>query len=201
MFTEWEQYNRSIRVVVLARLDAIMYGVLVAALHRYWDYGFNLLRRLTPFTAIVFASLCVWWFVSAPGLMNSKFVQDYVLSFQAIICAMLLPWFVKYEPSAGQSSFILVTSKLSYSLYLTHILVIIATNIALTKLKLFEIVYNNPYILFPLYFCLFYFLAFLTYRLIEKPFIDLRESNFDKKSLVQAAAIPILACAVLIGFF
>jgi peptidoglycan/LPS O-acetylase OafA/YrhL len=201
LFTDWELYNRSIRLMVLARLDAIMYGVLTAAAQYYWKAGFDFIRRATPLSAIAFVLLCLWWLLDAPGLMQSKFLQTFIFTFQAIICALLLPWFISYEPLRGQNAFILLTSKLSYSLYLTHVLVIIAINTALSKLGLYEAAYNNPFVIYPTYFSFFYFLAFITYRFIEKPFINLRETSFDTGSVAKAAGATIVICVVLIGFF
>ena len=201
LFTDWENYNRSIRMVVLARIDAIMFGVLIAVLKRYSPSGFNFVKACTPITGVLFLVICSWWFVNVPYLMQSKFLQIHLFTLQAILCALLLPWFDSLRSNDSRNGFFELTSRLSYSLYLTHILVIIAVNQFLQKIGLFEPAYNNPFIIYPIYFGFFYFLAWITYHLIERPFLELRDLPMSVKNIGQASWVAICCSLALIIFF
>lgn len=201
LFSDWDEYNRSIRLTVLSRIDAIMFGVLMAALKRHWMSGFSLIRRMTPVTATLFVVLCTWWFINTPYLMQSRILQVNLWTFQALLCAMLLPWFDGLRHAGTRGGFFVVTSKLSYSLYLVHILVIIAVNRMLGRLGVFDQVYANPFLLYPLYFSLYYCVSWFTYHQIEKPFLLLREDLFSWRNVMRASSVSIIICALLVGVF
>lgn len=169
LFSDWKEYAQMIRVPVLSRLDAIMFGVLVAAMKHYWHIGFEWVRRATPFTAALFVFVCAWWFANMPFLMQSRVAQVNLFTVQAIICALLLPWFDGLRSTHSRGGFFVLTSKLSYSLYLMHILVIIVINKALAYLGMYDAIYGNAFVLYPLYFTFFYLVSWCTYHLIEKP--------------------------------
>lgn len=75
LFPDWNEYNRIIRLTVLSRIDAIMFGVLMAAMKHYWSSGFDWIRRGMPVFATLFLLLCVWWFINVPQLMQSRELQ------------------------------------------------------------------------------------------------------------------------------
>ena len=201
LFTDWNEYNRTVRVAVLSRLDAIMFGVLMAATKHHSARAFGWIRAATPITAAAFVVLCVWWFVNIPWLMTSKTLQVGLFTGQSLLCALLLPWFDGLRRTPSGANFFTVTSQLSYSLYLVHILVIIATNIVLSRIGLFDAVYTNPFILYPLYGTLFYTVAWITYHQIEKPFLALRDGPFSLKKWIQASAFTIAVSAALVFYF
>lgn len=201
LYSDWNEYNRTIRMTVLARIDAIMFGVLIAAIKQYWSLGFDWIKRATPFTATAFILLSAWWFAGIPHLMESRILQINLFTAQAILCALLLPWFDGLYSTGHRGGFFVITSKLSYSLYLVHILVIIAVNKTLNYLEIYSQVYENPLILYPIYFSLFYLVSWVTYNLIEKPFLQLRDIPLTWQSICKTSWITLCACIVLIGFF
>ena len=201
LFSDWNEYNRIIRLTVLSRIDAIMFGVLVAAMKYHWRRAYDVIRRATPVTAATFVLLCAWWFANAPYLMQSRFLQVNLFTVQAIVCALLLPWFDALRAPSGRGGFFVITSKLSYSMYLVHILVIIMVNHWLGYLGLFNQVYYNPFILYPVYFSLFYLASWVTYHQIEKPFLLLRELPWDWRRFAKASWPTVLASAMLIFAF
>lgn len=201
LFTDWNEYNRIIRVAVLSRLDAIMFGVLMAAIKHYWPLLFQQIRANTPVTASAFVMLCVWWFVDSPGLMTSRAVQVNLFTLQALLCALLLPWFDGWTKNKAESDFFTVTSKLSYSLYLVHILVIILVNKTLWYFRVFDQAYNNPFILYPLYGTLFYAASWVTYHHVEKPFLTLRETTSSWASVARATWVTVTLASALIFIF
>jgi peptidoglycan/LPS O-acetylase OafA/YrhL len=201
LFSDWNEYNLTIRLTVLSRMDAIMFGVLMAAIKHYWSSGFDWIKRGSPVTAALFVLLGAWWFAGVPHLMQSRAIQNNLFTVQAILCALLLPWFDGLRTIGGRGGFYVLTSKLSYSLYLVHILVITAVNRVLAYLGLFDQIYGNPFILYPIYFSLFYLVSWGTYHQIEKPFLRLRDIPFTWRSAVKSSWVTILVCAVLIGIF
>lgn len=201
LFSSWDDYNFSIRMTVVPRMDAIMFGVLMAAMKHYWSDGFDWVRRGTPVTATLFVLLGAWLFANVPHLMESRILQINWFTIQAILCALLLPWFDGLHSAAGRGGFFVVTSKLSYSLYLVHILVIVMVNRTLGYLGVFDQIYGNPFILYPIYFSLFYLVSWITYHQIEKPFLQLRDVLLTWRALARASWVTILACSVLIGIF
>lgn len=201
LFSDWNEYNRTVRITVLSRMDAIMFGVLMSAIKRHWSVGFDWIRSATPVTATLFMLLCTWWFVNSPVLMQSRLLQVNLWTIQALLCAMLLPWFDGLHAAHGKGGFFVLTSKLSYSLYLVHILVIIAVNRALGHWGLFAEVYENPFLLYPLYVSLYYLVSWVTYHQIEKPFLQLRDQPFTWRTLAKASWLLLIVCAALIWAF
>lgn len=200
-FSDWNLYNSMIRLVVMSRIDAIMFGVLIAACKFYWRQAFDLIKSLTPITASIFFLLCTWWFVDAPRLIEHRYIQTNLFTVQAILCALLLPWFDGLRTDKASGSFFSVTSKLSYSLYLMHILVIIAVNQLLSRFGLFDRIYSNPFILYPIYFSLFYFVSWITYHQIEKPFLELRDVSFTLTNIAKASWVTVSVISLLIFIF
>jgi peptidoglycan/LPS O-acetylase OafA/YrhL len=201
LFTNWDEYNRTIRLTTLSRIDAIMFGVLIATMKHYWRAGFNWIRRGTPVTAVLFVLSCAWWFIDVPYLMQSRSLQINLFTIQAILCALLLPWFDGWRSTSDHRGFFAVTSKLSYSLYLVHILVIIAINRSLGYLGIYEQIYSNPFIIYPIYFSFYYLISWFTYHQIEKPFLLLRDTSLCWKSVTQASWVTVLAFTALIFIF
>lgn len=173
LFSDWNEYNFSIRLTVLSRMDAIMFGVLMAAAKHYWMASFDWVRRATPITAALFVLLCAWWLGGLPHLLQSRMLQVNLFTVQSILCALLLPWFDGMRSTAGRGGFFVLTSKLSYSLYLVHILVILVVNKVLQYAGLYDQIYRNPFVLYPVYFSFFYLVAWITYHQIENLFFDL----------------------------
>jgi len=201
LFHDWNEYNRTIRLTVLSRIDAIMGGVLMAWLKNYRQEIFNFTRKMTPFSLISFVTLSAWWFSGAPHLMESRFLQINLFTIQALFCALLLPWFDGWKSDAKTQDFFVLTSRLSYSLYLVHILVIVAVNRMLAHFGLFDQIYANPFLLYFLYFSFFYFVSWVTYSAIEKPFLRLRDVGFSVRSIIQASWMAFPLCVVLVFFF
>lgn len=201
LFTDWNDYNRTIRLSVLSRIDAIMFGVLLAAAKHYWNSAFEWIRRLTPITAVLFVVLCIWWFVNAPHLMQSRLLQINLFTGQAVLCAMLVPWFDGLRTLQKQNDFFTLTSKLSYSLYLVHILVIIFLNNILGRIGLFDVIYGNPFVVYPLYFSFYYLVAWFFYHQVEKPFLLLRDLPMTWVNVSRASLVTALIILTLIGFF
>lgn len=201
LYSNWNDYAFAIRLTVMSRLDAIMFGVIIATIKYYWASAFDWIRAATPITATLFVLLCTWWFAKAPYLMQSRLLQINLFTGQAIICCLLLPYFDGLRSRGGLNKFFTITSKLSYSLYLIHILIIIAVNRVLMFSGKFDQIYENPFIIYPIYFSLFYLASWFTYNQIERPFLLLRDEKATWPIIAQSSWVTILLSASIIIFF
>jgi len=201
LFSDWNDYNFSIRLTVLSRIDALMFGVLMAASKHYWRVGFDWIKRATPITAALLVLLYAWWFAGSPHLLESRALQVNLFTAQSILCALLLPWFDGLRSTSGEGGFFVMTSRLSYSLYLVHILVIAAVNRELRYFGLFDQIYGNPFVLYPIYFSFFYLVSWVTYHQIEKPFLRLRETPLTWRSIINASWVSVSACVALVVLY
>ena len=200
-FSDWEEFNRSVRMAVLPRIDAIMFGVLVAFIKHNHETLYINLRKATPFTAIFCVLISVWWFLGIPGLMSSRALQLSIFTLQSLCFALLLPWFDGLKTNKSEDGFFGFTSRISYSLYLLHIPVIIVVNGLASRLGIFDSLYQNALVLYFLYFSLFYFVAWFSHELIERPFIEMRDQKFTFKLLWKTGWIAFFIAGVFVFFF
>lgn len=177
----YEMYDSYIRKLVVTRLDAIMYGVLVAYVYSYkktmWlhlsSYKYLILGLFfvyfnninTIFNLVVFDN---------PFLAKSTFITPL---FCLGVCFMI-PFLttVKYGDNIF-SKFIFHTSKISYSLYLVHSTItiwIVINNIPVVVGNIF----GDVLLRYILYFIVSYSIASLTYYFIELPFLNFRDKYF-----------------------
>ena len=71
--------------------------------------------------------------------------------------------------------FVKYTSQISYSMYLAHIFAFMLGMTLLHKLRLFDSIYPNPWLAYPMFYALVYILSSCTYFAIEKPVLALRD--------------------------
>lgn len=198
LITDWTEFDRLIRLPVLSRIDALMFGILIATIKKDFHNIFIGIRKLTPIWATLFVLSSVWWCSSTPFLMTSRVIQLHVFTVQSLLCALLLPWFDSLRTSEERGGFFVVTSKLSYSLYLGHIIVIIGINKALAKFGVYDQIYSNPFLLYPIYFSCFYLFAWITYHCIEEPFLRLRDVEFSWLSSMRASWTGVSIAFILV---
>jgi len=197
---EWDEFNFNSRMVVLARLDAIMFGVLMAYIQQYHKTIWRKLSSLFPLWSLLIGILLVWYYNGMHGA-TSQFIQIVGMTLQAFLLSLLLPRFaqITLEPKHLFQKIVVLTSQISYSLYLGHILMIIFINRMLQTTGYYHTIYPYFYYLYPLYFISFYLLALLTYYTIERPFLDIRDSNLSVTILVKI--IPFTIYCIYLVFF
>jgi peptidoglycan/LPS O-acetylase OafA/YrhL len=167
------------RYVVLYRLDAIGFGVLIAYIYTWHKQIFDRLARFwyVPFAFAV--ALIVLTRQGLPWTAGSKLEQSLFFTCSAIFFAALIPAFFSLGASRSKvlNRFVRYTSLISYSIYLGHIFAFILVINVLNRYGLQTIVYDNPWLAYPVFIACVYALAHLTYTCVEKPFLRLRDVN------------------------
>ncbi len=166
----------AIRLPVAFRFDAIMYGVIVAAIRSWQPDIFRQMVRLFPLALALFAGLLFYYWVWIH--QSEPTVARVALLFLVtpLVSALLLPGMSRLSLDRHKVAqfFFRWTSTLSYSMYLGHIIVIILVNRFLMQHGL-GFIHDTWWLAYPLFGVLFYALAFVTYSLIERPFLSLRD--------------------------
>ncbi|WP_296714967.1 acyltransferase [Rhodoblastus sp.] len=184
LFNQTNDMLGFIRVPVMFRLDAITYGVLMASVRAWRPEIWKLLQRHAWAFFVAYALLLVYFWIKTPGL--EQHVTRISALFAAIpfISALLIPYMstisLNKQPTA--QTFFVYTSIVSYSIYLGHILVIILINKYIFSFRDGKVaIYDNWYYLYPLYITGTYAMAFMTYILVERPFLKLRDMWSTRK--------------------
>jgi peptidoglycan/LPS O-acetylase OafA/YrhL len=172
-------FDEGLRNVVVFRLDAIGFGVLMAYLYMWKKDWFNAVSKYWQPFAIVTLACMAYTRLRYVGMEDSPALAPFYFLISAGAFAMLIPKFNSLAPTRFHllNRFVKYTSKISYSLYLGHIFGFIIAMRLLHKFGLFDAVYPNPWITYPLFFALSYALASVTYFLIEKPMLKLRDKT------------------------
>jgi peptidoglycan/LPS O-acetylase OafA/YrhL len=70
----------------------------------------------------------------------------------------------------------------------------------LSRLGVHEQVYPKPWLLYPILFCGYYLLAWATYRLVEKPYLTLRDNTLNRQNAAMLIAPSALLATYLVLF-
>lgn len=156
------------RKVVLTRLDAIMYGVFMAFLKVYYTQFFNKNANLMLIIGLVL--IIVHFYVPHPP--NAFYTKTFYFSFQSFAVMLLLPKATQIL-SLGNlflDKFIQFISKISYSMYLTNLLLaqFIMKNISLSS-------NGKNLIVYVIYWSTTILLSYCIYKYFEHPITQLRE--------------------------
>lgn len=173
----FDNLDPHVRHVVIFRLDAIGCGVAVAYLLRWHSQAYLQLVRFWWIFGLMALSCMAYIKWEYFGWGQSDLSVGLYFTWSAIAFAGLIPAVAAIRPTRWQilNRFVKYTSLSSYSLYLGHIVAFAFTMELLRRLSLFDVVYPNPWLSYPLFIIAAYFLATLTYYFIEKPFLLLRD--------------------------
>lgn len=174
---QYGSFDEGHRHIAVFRLDAIGYGVALAYIFRWHKELFLSLSKFWwIFLAIVIAC-ATYTKLGYIGLSSSKLLSPIYLSISALGFAGLLPVFYKMNQtrSALINRFIKYTSLISYSMYLGHIFAFMIVISTLKRLNIFDAIYPNPWLVYPVFFACVYSLSTLTYFFVEKPLLKLRD--------------------------
>jgi peptidoglycan/LPS O-acetylase OafA/YrhL len=161
-----------VRIIAAGRLDAIVCGFFVALIERRYA---SFYRRCAPFLipAAIASVLVHGALFSQPLELDNAYGRIFALPIFDLSVALLLP--VVRRPSFGIKSLDWVfihTSKLSYSLYIIHILAAATVHALLPTLPVF--------LLAIVYFAVSVITAALLSVLVEQPLMRLRPAQFPR---------------------
>ena len=177
--TDLKSFDEGMRNIVVFRLDSIGFGVLMAYLFMWKKDWFDILAKYwQPFAALALGCVA-YTLYGYVGLVNSPALAPFYFLVSSFAFAMLIPKFNSLKPTRFSllNRFVTYTSKISYSLYLGHIFGFMIAIYFLHKFELFDAVYPNPWITYPLFWATGYALATTTYLTIERPILRLRDKR------------------------
>lgn len=156
------------RKVVLTRLDAIMYGVFMAFLNVYYTQFFNKNANLMLIIGLVL--LGVHFYVPHPP--NAFYTKTFYFSFQSFAVMLLIPKSTQIS-SIGNvflDQFIQFISKISYSMYLTNLLLaqFIMKQVSLSS-------NGKALVVYIIYWVITILFSYCIYKYFEHPITQLRE--------------------------
>lgn len=177
-----DYFNSYIRSIVTNRLDAILYGILMAYFFRYnqsfLERNKKLYLRIGVIGLIIVYVLMKLAF--APFNYYNKyssyrlFVDVVALPLINVLTVLTIPYlvFIKEIKSKKIAAFITWISKHSYSMYLVHYsLIFLAVKEILPQTYTPQL----SLILFISYFVIVFLASYILYNLVEKPFLVLRD--------------------------
>ena len=188
----FDNMDPNIRHVVIFRMDSLGWGVLFAYLSLYHRELFDKVKSW-KWLVIGLALVCIAFIrYGYFGLAESKFIVAAYFSIIAMVFAALIPFFTSLKPGRfrGLNRFITYTSLISYSLYLGHTPAFFVGNLLLRKAGIYDIVHPIPWLVYPLFFMLVYMIASLTYFLVEKPLLWLRDQQNAKGRTISKTIAP-----------
>lgn len=170
-FTSNADWDDGVRKIVLYRLDAIGYGVLVAYFSFYHGGALSKLRK----TLLVLGGACLGLLVvsfshSLLTTTTTVFNKTVLISMTSIGFALCLPWFQTLMVSHRiMRNLVSHVSIVSYSMYLIHLSSVIPF------LRLYVGDKLPWYVVYVLFWLLTTVLSTVVYKYYERPFTRLRE--------------------------
>jgi peptidoglycan/LPS O-acetylase OafA/YrhL len=176
--TGFDAFNNQIRMVVVTRLDAIFFGVLMALLKAELPSLYRSLRWCGVPASILLVAVSFYLAAGAPGLTAHYWAMVLGFPLLSLFIMFTLPMMeeVKTLGFAWLDRLISYTSKVSYSLYLGHICMLTLVNALLAQ---WGMQIHGPWrtgAVYLVYAAAFYSFATLTWLFVERPFLQLRDA-------------------------
>ena len=179
-------YDEVFRKVVIYRLDALMFGVLLAyfksACPETWRW---MLSRSVPALLLGGVAVFALTLFGPDFLLKIPWWQIFFLPLISLSVAMTFPFFDQWKRNvswAGKG--VTFISKISYSIYLSHLLGIMIAHWFILKM---DLDYGNYLIVYPLFLVVVLGLSCGSYYLIEQPFMAMR-SRINRRTPLPAPA-------------
>ncbi len=176
--TDLNIWGTALKSVVIYRIDAILYGFIIAWLNYF--YG-EKLKQLRVYFLIVAVHLLFFQYIVMNVLgydliKTPLYYQVFYFSFTSATIAMLLPFFVFWQEGKGfiarGTTFI---SKISYSIYLLHYSIVSY----FLKDLFTHLAYEIPsFLKIIVYLLSTLLLSYVLYRFYEKPMMELRNDKY-----------------------
>ena len=176
---DYDAFNNQIRMVVVCRLDAIFFGVLLVLVKTEWAAFYARLRWCGIPGALLLLAAAFYLAAGLPGLTHSYWGMVLFFPVLSLSIAFILPMVERIE-TLGWSwldRFMIYTSRISYSLYLGHICMLTLVNGVLVHLGMTVHGPVQTVFVYVLYGASYYAFATVTYQFIERPFLRLRDMS------------------------
>lgn len=176
--TNLDEWNVSLKSVMIYRLDAIFMGVLSAWISINYEKHWNKFR----FTSLFIGGLIMFFMYFVMGFLrilpeSHPFIWNVVyLPLASFSIAFLMPCFSQLETSiAIIRKPIEFVSKISYSIYLLHYSVIMQLLMRFVVKESTSVL--QLHMITALYIAITLLLSYVCYRFYEKPTMDFRDKN------------------------
>ena len=188
LFTNFHQFipfDEQLRKVVLFRLDAIMYGFLMAWWMHYFSSFFLKHKIIFLLLGLFFLVILVWYFYINGNFELDNQTSNFIIVFinrmfwiplVGVSFSFMIPFFatlISFNNNILNTVFMFI-SKISYSLYLIHFPVYAL--IFFKKLPFLNIQQSLYNIMS--YFTVCFVIAYLLYRFWELPFLKWRDNKY-----------------------
>lgn len=172
---EMDIWNTEIKSTVIYRIDAILFGFIIAWTHYFYK---DFLFKLRVYFFIIAMHLFFFQFVVMNVLQfdlvtTPLYFKVFYFSLTSLIITLGIPFFIYWENTIEVvRKPIEFVSKVSYSMYLLHYSIIAV---------LLKYIYLSCNIELPIFYALIiylsitFLLSYLMYRFFEKPIMDLRD--------------------------
>jgi len=170
-----------IRQIVLAKLDSMMFGVIIALLKNYYNQWYLAIRKYGVPVAVLLIIFVSYVYVHSIRL-NAPVVTAILPLIASVGFALLLPYFAEMTVSSSLETvqkWVVNIALWSYSIYLVnlpvrHILLSIQERYHVFSL-------TGKYCLGVLFITLSIFLSKLIYQYFERPFLAVRDKYYSGK--------------------
>lgn len=170
-------WNEELRMTVIYRLDALMYGVFAAWLYHYNTETFLSIKKSVAYLGF-FVFVISFVLRSTDLIYTNSFVTALLFPLSSFGFMCFLPVLATWNSGPKGCVTIMVTllSTWSYSLYLVHVPVLEVVKILFAK---FPMLTQSPinYVIFILWVLISLFISYLIYRYFEKPMMNLRDNK------------------------
>lgn len=172
----WDDFDWNLRQVVIFRLDSLMYGVGASLLFKCFPKVWEGLRHWTAVGYSLVLAVTLYFYFDYPGLLGSHWPQVFVFPILSLGFALLFPSFqaMKRPAFTPLTSAITYMSTISYSLYLSHILVLLMLKNECLRTVEGRAFMAQPLLYVPFLFVLSLLVASFFYYAWEYPFLWLR---------------------------
>jgi peptidoglycan/LPS O-acetylase OafA/YrhL len=176
--TTLDEWNASVKAVMIYRLDAIFMGVLCA----WVSINFEKYWAKFKFHSLFIGSLIMLFMYFGMGLLKIlpetyPFVWNVMyLPLASLSIAFFMPFFSQLETSIKIIKIpIEFISKISYSIYLFHYSIILQLIMLFVDRKTTSL--EQFHMITAFYLSTLFAISYLCYRFYEKPIMDLRDKN------------------------
>ncbi len=166
-----DSYNDVTRLIVIYRLDSIMYGVLFSFIKAYQEKMWRQFESFSPIALILFVTIISINFLSQNGAFISLRILDTI---SPLIFVFTIPFFYRLSRPTNEFAVkaITKTSLWSYSLYLVHLPLLLSSRTFIEPFlnsSVETILYRSSILI------LSFILSWMIYTYYESPMTQLRE--------------------------